>query len=369
MKNNIMRFNWKQNIGMLLTATLVLGACSGKKTEKQAAPEKEVKSCCQNVPSRFETKAQTKHEGMVHIPGGTFMMGGDNDQARKDEFPKHKVEVSGFWMDIQEVTNAQFKAFVDATGYLTVAEKKPDWEEMKKQLPAGTPKPDESVLVPASLVFNPPSHPVNLQAGPVWWAWVQAANWHQPNGPGSNIDGKENYPVVHIAWDDAMAYCKWAGKRLPTEAEWEYAARGGLSNEIYPWGNQNVDEGTVKANSWQGQFPNQNTGRDGFYDSSPVKSFQPNAFGLYDMAGNVWEWCSDWYHADYYKSVKNGELNPQGPESSYDPQDPTVPKKVTRGGSFLCNDAYCSGYRVAARMKTSADTGLSHTGFRCVKDN
>ncbi|MCZ4696179.1 formylglycine-generating enzyme family protein [Ancylomarina euxinus] len=359
-----------QNIkwGILLSVTLILGACSGKSSAKKAPENETVPSCCQNVPSRFGSATQKEKQGMVHIPGGTFMMSGDNDQARADEFPKHKVEVSGFWMDIQEVTNAQFKEFVDATGYITVAEKKPDWEEMKKQLPPGTPKPDESVLVAASLVFNPPNHAVNVNGGPVWWNWVQGANWKQPEGPGSDLKNKENYPVVHVAWEDAMAYCKWAGKRLPTEAEWEYAARGGLSSEIYPWGNQNVDEGSVKANSWQGQFPNQNTGRDGFYASSPVKSFQPNAFGLYDMAGNVWEWCADWYDADYYKTVKDGVVNPQGPKTSYDPQDPTVPKRVTRGGSFLCNDAYCSGYRVAARMKSSSDTGLSHTGFRCVAD-
>lgn len=365
-----MRCNLNRHIGfgILLTGLIALGACSGKNTDKKAVEKDTELSCCQNVPSRFGTAPQKEHEGMVYIPGGTFMMGGDNDQARADEFPKHKVEVSGFWMDIQEVTNAQFQKFVEATAYVTVAERKPDWEEMKKQLPAGTPKPDESLLVPASLVFNPPSHPVNVNGGPVWWSWVQDASWKMPEGAGSDLKNKENYPVVHVAWEDAMAYCKWAGKRLPTEAEWEYAARGGLSNEIYPWGNQNVDEGSVKANSWQGQFPNQNTSRDGFYGSSPVKSFQPNAFGLYDMAGNVWEWCSDWYHSDYYKTAKDGEVNPKGPAKSYDPQEPTVPKRVVRGGSFLCNDSYCSGYRVAARMKTSADTGLSHTGFRCVVD-
>jgi len=365
-----MSYQVKQNMtwGILLSASLILGACSGKSSAKKEAEKASVPTCCQNVPSRFGSVSQKEHQGMVHIPGGTFMMGGDNDQARADEFPKHKVEVSGFWMDIQEVTNAQFRKFVEATTYVTIAERKPDWEEMKKQLPKGTPKPDESLLVPASLVFNPPNHAVDVTGAPVWWSWVQGANWKQPEGPGSDLKNKENYPVIHVAWEDAMAYCKWAGKRLPTEAEWEYAARGGLSEEIYPWGNQNVDEGSVKANSWQGQFPNQNTGRDGFYASSPVKSFQPNGFGLYDMAGNVWEWCADWYHADYYKSVKGGELNPKGPATSYDPQEPTVPKRVVRGGSFLCNDSYCSGYRVAARMKSSADTGLSHTGFRCVAD-
>lgn len=370
-----MRYTMNRNmaLGLLLSAALFVSACTGKSSAKKevdkGADKKSELSCCQNVPSRFASTVNEVHKGMVHIPSGTFMMGGDNDQARADEFPKHKVEVSGFWMDIQEVTNAQFREFVAATAYVTVAERKPDWEEMKKQLPAGTAKPDESLLVPASLVFNPPNHAVNVNGGPVWWSWVQDANWKMPEGLGSDLKGKDDYPVVHVAWEDAMAYCKWVGKRLPTEAEWEYAARGALSEEIYPWGNQNVDEGIVKANSWQGQFPNQNTLRDGFYGSSPVKSFQANAFGLYDMAGNVWEWCSDWYHSDYYKTVKDGELNPKGPAKSYDPQEPTVPKKVVRGGSFLCNDSYCSGYRVAARMKTSADTGLSHTGFRCVVDD
>lgn len=225
-------------IGILISGAITLSSCSGKSAaEKKVKEEKQEASCCQKVPARFPSAtSQKQQKGMVFIPGGSFMMGGDNEQARQDEYPKHKVEVSGFWMDIHEVTNAQFKEFVDATGYLTVAERKPDWEEMKKQLPLGTPKPDESLLVPASLVFTPPAYPVNVNGGPVWWSWVQGANWRQPKGPGSDLKGLEDHPVVHVAWEDAMAYCKWVGKRLPTEAEWEYAARGGLSNEIYPWG-------------------------------------------------------------------------------------------------------------------------------------
>nr|WP_235833045.1 formylglycine-generating enzyme family protein [Arcticibacter tournemirensis] len=311
----------------------------------------------------------TSKRGMVRIPGGTFMMGGDNDQASEDEYPKHKVMVDPFWMDEHEVTNAQFDAFVKATGYITTAEQKPDWEEMKKQLPPDTPKPDESELVAASLVFTPPSHSVDLNDYSQWWSWVPGANWKHPTGPGSDIEGKENYPVVHVSWDDAVAYCKWAGKRLPSEAEWEFAARGGLINNIYPWGNEHINDRKPKANSWEGSFPDKNTAIDGFSGLAPVKSFSPNGYRLYDMAGNVWEWCSDWYRNDYYKTVSNphGVKNPQGPSDSYDPDEPYVPKRVARGGSFMCNDSYCSGYRVARRMKTSHDSGMSNMGFRCVR--
>ncbi|RRN77121.1 formylglycine-generating enzyme family protein [Pseudoxanthomonas sp. SGD-10] len=307
-------------------------------------------------------------KGMVYIPGGTFMMGADNDQASSDEYPKHLVKVDPFWMDEHEVTNVQFARFVLETGYVTTAERKPDWEELKKQLPPGTPKPDDNMLVPASLVFVPPGHSVSLQNYHEWWRWVAGASWKRPEGPGSGLKGREQYPVVHISWDDAVAYCEWAGKRLPTEAEWEFAARGGLVDNIYPWGNEHVDKGKPKANSWQGKFPNKDTGADGFVGLAPVKSYAPNGYGLYDMGGNVWEWCSDWYRADYYEMVNSpqGVENPQGPKDSYDPDEPTVPKKVARGGSYLCNDSYCSGYRVARRMKSSKDSGMSNMGFRCV---
>ena len=337
--------------------------------------------CQSNIPSRFGIKdpfpielANNKESGstenMVWIPGGTFDMGGDNDQASPDEFPKHKVSVDGFWMDVTEVTNAQFAAFVEATGYVTTAEIKPDWEELKKQVPPGTPKPDESLLVPASLVFKAPDTQVPLNDIEQWWEWSTGANWRQPRGPGSDIKGKENHPVVHISYYDAMAYCKWAGKRLPTEAEWEWAARGGLKNNIYPWGNEGIDIGNPKANSWQGQFPSKNTERDGFYYSAPVKSFAANGYGLYDMAGNVWEWCSDYYAADYYASINKPQAvnNPLGPTKSFDPEEPYTSKRVTRGGSFLCNDSYCSGYRVARRMKTTEDSSLENLGFRTVRD-
>ncbi len=339
-----------------------------------------VKSCCLKAPGRFETKTGTNqtiiegklsHQGMVYIKGGTFQMGGDNNQAAPDEYPKHKVTVDGFWIDQTEVTNGQFAEFVKATGYITTAELKPDWEELKKQLPPGTQKPDESTLVPASLVFAAPDHEVNLSDYSQWWAWKEGACWNHPQGKGSDISGKDNYPVVHVSWYDAQAYCKWAGKRLPTEAEWEFASRGGLENKIYSWGNEKVDEGEPKANSWQGNFPNQNTLRDHYYGASPVKSFKPNGYGLYDISGNVWEWCADLYHSEYYKLIsKIANLrNPKGPDKSYDPDEPYAVKRVLRGGSFLCNDRYCSGYRNARRMKSTEDTSMEHTGFRCVSDN
>ncbi len=332
---------------------------------------------CMQVPQRFvsdassrvETGIDTSVAGMVLIPGGVFEMGGDNEQAMPDEFPKHRVRVDSFYMDATEVTNAQFKKFVDATGYITTAERKPDWEELKKALPPGTPKPPDSVLVAASLVFKQTDGSVRLDDYTQWWEWVPGADWKHPQGQGSDIMGKENYPVVHISWYDAIAYCKWAGKRLPTEAEWEYAARGGLTNHIYPWGNEHINAGRPKANTWEGKFPYLNEVKDGYVLAAPVKSFAPNGYGLYDMSGNVWEWCSDWYHADYYQTLRNGiAKNPEGPEKSFDPVDPYTPKKTIRGGSFLCNEIYCSGYRVARRMKSSPDTGMEHTGFRCVKD-
>ncbi|MBE9586061.1 formylglycine-generating enzyme family protein [Mucilaginibacter sp. JRF] len=333
------------------------------------------------MPSRFgmagtgdqkiaDTGVLKGHDGMVFIKGGTFGMGGDNDQASEDEFPKHKVTVNGFWMDATEVTNAQFAKFVKATGYITTAERKPDWNELKKQLPPGTPKPDESMLVPASLVFTPPDHPVKLDNYAQWWAWVPGADWKHPQGPNSSIVGKDNYPVVHVSYYDAQAYCKWAGKRLPTEAEWEWAARGGRQNNIYPWGNEPVDRGAPKTNSWQGEFPWKNTVADKFERLAPVGSFAPNPYKLFDMAGNVWEWCADLYNNTYYQTINKpqGVANPKGPAKSYDPDEPYAVKRVIRGGSFLCNDSYCSGYRVARRMKNTEDSSTEHAGFRCVSD-
>jgi formylglycine-generating enzyme len=336
--------------------------------------------CSSKIPSRFgSVNSQTNNKiietpgdigSMIWIEGGTYSMGADIVNGDGDEYPKHVVTVEGFYMDPTEVTNAQFAEFVKATGYVTTAEQKPDWNEIKKQVPPGTPRPHDSLLVAASLVFKPvkESGPVDLNDFAQWWEWKPGADWRHPQGPGSSIKGKENYPVVQVSWDDAIAYCKWAGKRLPTEAEWEWAARGGLMDNIYPWGNEPVYKGNAKCNSWQGKFPVTNTGSDGYINSAPVKSFSPNGYGLYDVAGNVWEWCSDLYDYNYYRSMKGNTYNPQGPARGFDPNEPNVAKRSVRGGSFLCNESYCSGYRVSRRMKCPPDTGMEHVGFRCVKD-
>lgn len=358
-------------------AVILLPRCKNTDEGAVAVKQDNAISCESNMPSRLAVSGDTmaiapgqaSREGMVKIPAGEFIMGTPEKAGRPDESPQHRVKLDAFWMDATEVTNAQFKKFVDATGYVTTAEKKPDWEEMKKQLPPGTPAPDESVLVAASLVFTPPAHAVPLNDASQWWSWKKGADWKHPQGIGSDIKGKDNYPVVHVSWDDAMAYCKWAGKRLPTEAEWEWAARGGLADAEYPWGNEDIETGKAKANTWQGTFPSSNTDWDKYYKAAPVRSFAPNGYALYDMAGNVWEWCSDWYRPEYYRQFANTVVvNPAGPADSYDPMEPGMPKKVVRGGSFLCNASYCKGYRVASRMKTSPDTGLEHTGFRCVSD-
>lgn len=384
--------NYFRGFWMLLLCLLFLCSCKQKtsttnkiSTNNNKATFKAINKkavCCESgIPARYasfstpkmampEAKPAAAHPGMVWVAGGSYKMGADNKQAAADEYPKHQVTVSGFWIDPTEVTNAAFAKFVKATGYITTAEKKPDWEELKKQVPPGTPKPDESQLIAASLVFVPATYPVDLNNYAQWWAWKAGADWKHPHGPGSNLAGKESYPVVHISWYDAVAYCKWAGKRLPTEAEWEWAARGGLQNKIYPWGNEPVNEGKQKANIWQGHFPDKNTQQDKFYYAAPVKSFAPNGYGLYDMAGNVWEWCADYYHENYYKTSNKagGITNPTGPQTSFDPEEPYAKKRVIRGGSFLCNDSYCSGFRVSRRMKSTEDSGMEHLGFRCVAD-
>ncbi len=291
-------------------------------------------------------------EGMVWIPGGTLLMGGDNHQAAPEEWPKHAVRLNSFWIDETEVTNAHFAVFVQATEYITTAEK-----------PLAL--TSDSLLPPGALVFTAPGHIATMPTSLSWWHWMPGAHWRQPEGPGSDIHKRMSHPVTQVSWQDANAYCQWAGKRLPTEAEWEWAARGGLANKVYPWGNQEADKGKPKANFWQGIFPVHNTLKDGFMTTAPVKSFPPNGYGLYDMAGNVWEWCADWYDPSFYRSSAACQANTQGPSRI---AQPYLSEKVMRGGSFLCSESYCSGYRNARRTGATPDTAFSHTGFRCARD-
>jgi formylglycine-generating enzyme required for sulfatase activity len=261
------------------------------------------------------------HSGMARIEGGEFLMGADD--AFPFEGPAHRVRVDSFWIDETEVTNRQFAAFVEATGYRTESEKQK-----------------------SSAVFDTARRD---------WALVEGADWRHPSGPDSSIEGLEDYPVVHVSWDDASAYARWAGKRLPTEAEWEYAARGGLEGARFPWGNELMPNSSFRANVWQGEFPFEDAHLDGFDSYGPVRRFPPNGYGLYDVGGNVWEWVADWYDPDYYRQSPTN--NPTGPR--------TGTQKVQRGGSWMCSENYCQGYRVAARQKTDADSALNNLGFRC----
>lgn len=321
--------------------------------------------------------------GMVWIPAGKFHMGGPSEEICReilrtvqagqpgcpmlrdgftDAQPIHEVGVQGFWMDATEVTNAQFRKFVESTGYVTVAERKPRPEDF----PGAPPE----ALVPGSLCFRRPLPEASPRDQRVWWEYVSGACWKHPAGPGSDLVGRDNYPVVHVAHEDAEAFAKWAGKRLPTEAEWERAARGGKEREIYPWGNDFRPAGVWMANTWQGRFPLEDTAEDGWKGLAPVGQFSPNFYGLYDVAGNVWEWCSDWYQPDTYEKNTGGESvwNPRGPGDSFDPDEPGQKKRVHRGGSFLCSDQFCARYILGTRGKGEVSTGTSHVGFRCVKD-
>ena len=314
-----------------------------------------------NAPGVNKTSAPgSAPAGMIWIPGGTFRMGCDNCDM-PDAEPVHLVTVDGYWMDEAPVTNKQFAEFVKATGYLTIAERKPKAEDY----PGAKPE----LLVPGSVCFAPPNQPVSLDNPYIWWKYQPGANWKHPEGPGSDIKNREDHPAVHIAWDDAVAYAKWAGKRLPTEAEFEFAARGGKDGKMFAWGNELKPGGKWVANIYQGRFPNENKAEDGYRTTSPVKAFPPNAFGLYDVGGNVWQWCSDWYRPDYFEQLaaRGTAKNPQGPADSFDPQEPGMPKRVQKSGSFMCSDQYCARYHVGSRGKGATDSGGSHIGFRCVK--
>lgn len=331
-------------------------------------------SACKKLkPGETQTSSIPKIEaptGMVWVERKTFLQGAKETDtfAMPREKPAHLVTVDGFYMDATEVTNKQYAAFVDATKYVTVAERKIDWEEMKKMLPANTPKPHDSILQPGSLIFNK-----NLKAVATmnnyaqWWTWKIGANWKHPEGPESSIKGKENYPVVHIALEDALAYCKWANRRLPTESEWESAAQGTNTNTIFTWGNS-IAILNVNANTWQGVFPTTNESKDGFELISPVKSYPANSIGLYDMAGNVWEITADLFNIHYYNEIDISKplVNPKGARKSYTPSNPYQVEHVMKGGSFLCHESYCASFRISARMGVAIDSGSDHMGFRTV---
>lgn len=307
---------------------------------------------------------------MVWIPGGEFSMGTEDPtdmicgghDPMPDARPVHRVYVDGFWMDATEVTNEQFEQFVKATGYITVAERKPRQEDFPDAPP--------EKLVPGSIVFHPPDHPVSLDDYLEWWEYRPGACWRHPAGPGSDLTGRAKHPVVHVAHEDATAYAAWAGKRLPTEAEWEFAARGGLTGKPYAWGDELKPGGKWLGNTFQGRFPLQDTAEDGFAGIAPVAQFPANGYGLYDMSGNVWEWCADWYRSDYFQMLAMAggvARNPRGPDESFDPSEPGAPKRVQRGGSFLCTDQYCTRYIVGSRGRGEVSTGSNHVGFRCAK--
>lgn len=305
----------------------------------------------------FASSVNTAPQKMLWIAGGTFKMGSD-DPDFVDASPVHAVTLDGFWMDEHEVTNAEYEVFVKATGYKTVAELPIN--------PADFPGIPAESLVPGSGVFTPTSEPVPLNDPMLWWKYVKGASWRHPHGPGSKIVALPNEPVVHISYTDAAAYANWAGKRLPTEAEWEYAAQGGKGRRPYYWGTELKPGGKWVANIYQGNFPDGNTGEDGFKELAPVKTFPANGYGLYDMDGNVWEWCSDFYRPDYYQNSPG--KNPQGPADSYDPDEPGAVKRIQRGGSFLCSDQYCLRYRPGSRGKGEINSASNNLGFRCVKD-
>lgn len=315
------------------------------------------------APITEEPRSNAVSPGMIWIPGGTFRMG--SERHYPEEAPIHRVAVDDFWMDLTPVTNRQFRAFVRATGHITVAERNPDPKDYPHALP--------HLLRAGSLVFSPPDYPVTLNDFSRWWTFKFGANWRRPYGPGSSIKGLDDHPVVHVACIDAEAYARWAGKDLPTEAEWEYAARGGLDQAEFAWGDELTPNGRHMANTWQGQFPSQNLAQDGFERTSPVMSFTANGYGLYDIIGNVWEWTSDWYMPKHPADAAKSCCIPQNPrggreEQSFAPHQPheKIPRRVLKGGSHLCAPNYCRRYRPAARHPQPVDTSMSHVGFRCI---
>ncbi len=318
-------------------------------------------------------------KGMAWIPGGEFLMGSDSKLAQVNEKPTHPARVTGFWMDVHHVTNAEFRRFVEATGYVTTAEAAPDWETIKVQLPAGTPKPPQSQLVPGAMVFIGTKEMVDYRDFYRWWAYKPGASWKHPNGPDSNIDGRDDHPVVQVSYADAQAYAKWAGKRLPTEAEWEFAARGGMEQATYIWGEEFAPGKEQMANVWQGQqmakFPIVSAKAGGAIGTSAAGTFPANGYGLFDMTGNAWQWVADYYRKDQFVRVAKAggvQVDPKGPTDSFDPDEGDVPanapKRVTRGGSFLCNEDFCLSYRPSARRGTDPYTSMSHLGFRLAMD-
>lgn len=325
-----------------------------------------------NAIAQQPVRAPGSHAGMVRIEGWEFAMGAADPRGRphagreamEDARPVHRVSVHSFWIDKTDVTNAQFARFVKATGYVTVAERAPQAQD--------APDASPSDMVPGAIVFTWPQQPVSLSDPYAWWKYVPGANWRHPLGPKSTIVGHDHDPVVQVAYDDAQAYAKWAGKRLPTEAEWEFAARGRLEGKLYVWGDALNPGGRWMANTFQGSFPVRDAKADGYAGIAPVGRFPPNGYGLYDMAGNVWQWTADWYRPDYYAQIAAANIvahDPQGPASSFDPAEPGVPKRVQRGGSFLCTEQYCTRYMVGARGRGEPSSATNHVGFRCVMDD
>ncbi len=374
------RFVWLLTLGLVAIAAITVLAMRASRAPAPLATT--VSTRCESCPSEVAntfaptvsnaaTPADPAPAGMVWVPGGEFSMGSQADSESlcglpgltDDALPVHRVYIDGFWMDTTELTNEEFAKFTRATGYVTIAERTPTAEEFPDAPPEN--------LVAGSTVFTPTTKEVPLDNYYQWWRYQKGANWRHPEGPESSIKSREKFPVVQLAYDDAVAYAKWAGKRLPTEAEWEFAARGGLTGKLYAWGDDFRPHDKAMANTYQGKFPLQDTGGDGYAGLAPVRSFAPNGYGLYDIAGNAWEWVNDWYRADYYAGLAaNGEVsrNPPGPDSSLDPGEPGAKKRVHRGGSFLCTDQYCTRYMVGTRGKGEISTGSNNVGVRLVRD-